>query len=39
MAASRLVEVTHKEISEIKHKTSVKIQKQLFASGSVIIPR
>jgi hypothetical protein len=44
MAASRFVEVTDKEISEIKinsvpktQKTCVKILKQLFASGSVII--
>jgi hypothetical protein len=44
MAASRFVEVTDKEISEIKtnsgpktEKTCVKIVKQLFASGSVII--
>jgi hypothetical protein len=44
MAASRFVEVTDKEISEIKinsvpknTKTCVKILKQLFASGSVII--
>ena len=40
MAASRFVEVTDKEISEIKinsvPKTCVKILKQLFASGSVI---
>jgi hypothetical protein len=33
MAASRFVEVTDKEISKIK----VKILKQLFSSGSVII--
>ena len=44
MAASRFVKVTDKEISEIKinsvpktQKTCVKILKQLFASGSVII--
>ena len=44
MAASRFVEVTDKEISEIKinsvpktQKTCAKILKQLFASGSVII--
>jgi hypothetical protein len=44
MAASRFVEVTDKEISEIKinsilktQKTCVKILKQLIASGSVII--
>jgi hypothetical protein len=44
MAASHFVEVTDKEISEIKinsvpktQKTCVKILKQLFASGSVII--
>ena len=42
MAASRLVEVTDKEISLIKinsvpKNTCVKILKQLFASGSVII--
>ena len=44
MAASRLVEVTAKEISEIKinsvpknTKGLCKILKQLFASGSVII--
>jgi hypothetical protein len=44
MAASRFVKVTNKEISEMKinsvpksQKTSVKILKQLFASGSVII--
>jgi hypothetical protein len=41
MAASRFVEVTDKEISEIKsqktQKACVKILKQLFASGSVII--
>jgi hypothetical protein len=44
MAASRYVEVTDKEISEIKinsipktQKTCVKILKQLFASGLVII--
>jgi hypothetical protein len=44
MAASRFVEVSDKEISEInefrseKHKiTCAKILKQLFASGSVII--
>jgi hypothetical protein len=44
MAASRFVEVTDKEISEIKtnsgpktQKTCVKILNQLFASGSVII--
>jgi hypothetical protein len=45
MAVSRFVEVTDKEISEIKinsvpkkpQKTWVKILKQLFASGSVII--
>jgi hypothetical protein len=44
MAASRFVEVTIKEISDIKiisvpatQKTCVKILKQLFASGSVII--
>jgi hypothetical protein len=44
MAASRFVEVTNKEISEIEinsvpttQKTCVKILKQLFASGSVII--
>jgi hypothetical protein len=44
MAASRFLEVTDKEISEIKinsvpktQKTCVKIPKQLFASGSVII--
>ena len=44
MAANRFVEVTDKEISEIKtnsvpktQKTCVKILKQLFASGSVII--
>jgi hypothetical protein len=44
MAASRFVGVTDKEISEIKinslpktQKTCVKILKQLFASGSVII--
>ena len=42
MAASRFVEVTDKEISEIKinsvpknTKACVKILKQLFASGSV----
>jgi tRNA U34 2-thiouridine synthase MnmA/TrmU len=42
MAASRFVEVTNKEISEIKinsvpkktQKTCVKILKQLFTSGS-----
>jgi hypothetical protein len=44
MAASRFEEVTDKEISEIKinsvpknTKACVKILKQLFASGSVII--
>ena len=44
MAASCFVEVTDKEISEIKinsvpktQKTCVKILKQLFASGSMII--
>ena len=42
MAASRFVEVTDKEIREIKinsipKKCYVKILKQLFASGSVII--
>ena len=44
MAASCFVEVTDKEISEIKinsvpktQKTCVKILKQFFASGSVII--
>ena len=45
MAASRFVEVSNKEISEIKmnlyqkntKKTCAKILKQLFASGSVII--
>jgi hypothetical protein len=44
MAASRFVEVSDKEISEIKmnsdHKNTkklAKILKQLFASGSVII--
>ena len=44
MAASRFVEVTDKEISEIKtnsvpktQKSWVKILKQLFTSGSVII--
>jgi hypothetical protein len=44
MAAGRFVDVTDKEISEIKinpvpktQKTCVKILKQLFASGSVII--
>jgi hypothetical protein len=44
MAASRFVEITDKEISEIKvnsvpktQTTCVKILKQLFASGSVII--
>jgi hypothetical protein len=45
MAASRFVEVSDKEISEIKtnsdqkntKKTCEKILKQLFASGSVII--
>ena len=44
MAACRFVEVTDKEISEIKinsvpktQKTCVKILKQLFASGLVII--
>jgi hypothetical protein len=44
MAASRFVEITDKEISEIKinsvpktQKICVKILKQLFASGSVII--
>ena len=43
MAANRFVEVTDKEISEIKifqkktQKTCVKILKQLFASGLVII--
>jgi hypothetical protein len=44
MAASRFLEVTDKEISEIKinsvpktQKTCVKILKKLFASGSVII--
>jgi hypothetical protein len=44
MAASRFVEVTDKEIGEIKlnsvpktQETCVKILKQLFASGSVII--
>jgi hypothetical protein len=44
MAASRFVKVTNKEISEMKinsvpksQKTSVKILKQLFAPGSVII--
>ena len=44
MAASRFVEVSDKEISEIKinlvlktQKACVKILKQLFASGSVII--
>ena len=43
MAASRFVEVSDKEISEIKMNSDqkntkkLKIQKQLFASGSVII--
>ena len=44
MAASRFVEVSDKEISEIKinsvlktQKACVKILKQFFASGSVII--
>jgi hypothetical protein len=45
MAASRFVEVSDKEISEIKmnsdqkktQKNFAKILKQLFASGSVII--
>ena len=44
MAVSRFVEITDKEISEIKinsvpktQKSCVKILKQLFASGSVII--
>jgi hypothetical protein len=44
MAASRFVEVTDKQISEIKinsvpkaEKTCVEILKQLFASGSVVI--
>jgi hypothetical protein len=44
MAASSFVEVTGKEISEIKinsvpktQKTCVKILKELFTSGSVII--
>ena len=45
MAASRFVEVSDKEISEIKmnsdqkntKKTCAKILKQLFASGSVIV--
>ena len=44
MAASRFVEVSNKEISEIKMnldqkntKACAKILKQLFASGSVII--
>ena len=41
MVASRFVEVTDKEISEIKmnsvQKTCIKILKQLFASGSVVI--
>jgi hypothetical protein len=44
MAAGRFVDVTNKEISEIKinsilktQKTCVKILKQLFASCSVII--
>jgi hypothetical protein len=41
MAASRFVEVSDKEISEIKmnsdQKNTKKILKQLFASGSVII--
>ena len=45
MVASRFVEVTDKEISEIKinsvpkktQKTCVKMLKPLFASGSVII--
>jgi hypothetical protein len=44
MAASRFVEVTDKELCEIKinsvpktQKTCVKILKQLFASGLVII--
>ena len=45
MAASRFVEVSNKEISQIKmnsdqkntKKTCAKILKQLFASGSVII--
>jgi hypothetical protein len=41
MAASRFVEVSDKEISEIKmnsdEKNTKKILKQLFASGSVII--
>jgi hypothetical protein len=44
MAASRFVEVTDKEISEIKtnsvpktQKIWVKMLKQLFTSGSVII--
>jgi hypothetical protein len=41
MAASHFVEVTDKEISVIKsqktQKACVKILKQLFASGSVII--
>jgi hypothetical protein len=37
MAASRFVEVTDKEISEIKINSVPKILNQLFASGSVII--
>jgi hypothetical protein len=45
MAASHFIEVSDKEISEIKMnsdqknttKTCAKILKQLFASGSVII--
>jgi hypothetical protein len=40
MAASRFVEVSDKEISEIKMNSdqkNTKILKQLFASGSVII--
>jgi hypothetical protein len=40
MAASHFVEVTDKEISKIKINSvpkNVKILKQLFASGSVII--
>jgi hypothetical protein len=45
MVASRLVEITDKEISEIKinsvpkktQKTCVKMLKQLFASGTLII--
>jgi hypothetical protein len=38
MAASRFVEVSNKEISEIKMNSDQKnTKKQLFASGSVII--